>query len=80
MSEDIRGEIRRLLKDTSFAQSEVVERIKETYGYRTNTSEFSSAMNGLNTPKARKLLTAALSILTEEKMRQKALIEAARSV
>lgn len=80
MSDDIRNEIRRLFKDTSFAQSEVVELIKEKYGYKTNCSEFSSALSGLNTPKARKLLTAALTILTEEKMRQQALLDAARSV
>ena len=80
MSEDIRSEIRRLLNETTFSQAEVVKLIKEQYGYRTNNSEFSSAMNGLNTPKTRKLLTSALKILTEEKMRQKALIEAARSV
>lgn len=80
MSEDIRREIRRLLKETSFSQTEVVQRIKDGYGYRTNSSEFSTAMGGLNTPKSRKLLTAALAILTEEAMRQQALVDAARSV
>lgn len=80
MGEDIRSEIRRLLKDTSFSQAEVVRRIKVDYGYRTCTSEFSLAMGGLNTPKSRKLLTAALTILTEEAMRQRALVDAARSV
>lgn len=80
MSDDIRNEIRRLLKEATFSQAEVVEQIKSQYGYKTNCSEFSSAMSGLNTPKARKLLTAALTILTEEKMRQKALLDAAKSV
>lgn len=80
MSDDIRNEIRRLLKEVTFSQSEVVEEIKGRYGYKTNCSEFSSAMSGLNTPKTRKLLTAALAILTEEKMRQKALLDAAKSV
>lgn len=80
MSDDIRNEIRRLLKETTYSQSEVVEEIKGRYGYKTNCSEFSSAMSGLNTPKTRKLLTAALAILTEEKMRQKALLDAAKSV
>ena len=80
MCEDIRSEIRRLLDEVALSQSEVVRRIKESHGYKTNCPEFSSAMSGLDTPKSRKLLTAALSILTEEKMRQNALLDAARRV
>ena len=41
MSDDIRNEVRRLLKEVTFSQAEVVEKIKSQYGYKTNCSEFS---------------------------------------
>ena len=50
------------------------------YGYKVQTSGFSSAMHGLDTPKTRRMLTDALSVLTEERMRQKSLLDMAKRV
>lgn len=79
MSDDIRNEIRRLLDETSFSQAEVVRALNEE-GTKVNVHEFSSFMNGLSTPKSRKALTGALAFLTKEKLKQQALLDAARSV
>lgn len=78
MCEDMRAEIRRLVKELCISQAEVARQITAQGNYTVNSSELSSAMNGLNTPKSRRILTDALSFLTEQKMRQKSLIDLAK--
>ncbi len=80
MSENIRWEIKRLLEELCLTQAEVCRRIERVYGYKVQTSGFSSAMHGLDTPKTRRMLTDALSVLTEERMRQKSLLDMAKRV
>lgn len=80
MSDDMRNEIRRLLDESSYNHVELINEIKNRYGYRLSKPEFSVYLSCTNTPKAQKVLTAALTILTEEQMRRKALLEAARRV
>lgn len=80
MSEDMRTEIRRLLKELAVPQTEVCRRVSSRYGYPLGHSELCTYLAGLNTPKAQRALTDALSVLTEEKMRRKAILDVAKRV
>ena len=80
MSESIRAEVKRLMRELCVTQAEVCRRIERVYGYKAQTSGFSVALHGYDSPRARRLLTDALSVLTEEKMRQNAILDTAKRV
>lgn len=78
MCEDLRIQVKRLLNELQVTQAELARELTAQESYKVNPSELSSALNGLNTPKCRKVLTDALGLLLKEKMRQQALIDLAK--
>lgn len=60
--------VRQLLSETGWSQAQTAREIVRRYGYKVQPSEMCNAVNGtLDTPKARRILTDALGILSARK-------------
>lgn len=60
--------VKQLLKETGSSQAQTARDIMRRFNYKVQPSEICNAVNGtLDTPKARRILTDAMSILSAKK-------------